>query len=248
MDKHILRRIKSHYPLSDIIVKQSTPVLSFGDFQMAEVFTLGINPSNLEFEDNKGELLKNNLRRLQTYSSITTIDHSSLSEDSAQKILEGCLNSFSRRPYKKWFDKFNPILKEIGFSYTSHPFAAHVDLVQWATKTKWGELTPDQKKILIEDGGSFLEYQLDSDSLKMILLNGRTVIDSFKEWSDVELNKTQFEIRQGRNIDIVTGMYKNRVRIIGWSLNIQSSYGVSKEDIEYLASKVQSLFDFPSST
>lgn len=109
-------------------------------------------------------------------------------------------------------------------------------------------MTPDQKKILIEDGRSFLEYQLDSDSLKMILLNGRTVIDSFKEWSDVELNKTQFEIRQGRNIDIVTGMYKNRVRIIGWSLNIQSSFGVSKEDIEYLASKVQSLFDFPSST
>lgn len=247
MDKRILGRIKSPYPLSDIIVKQSTPVLSFGDFQKAEVLTLGINPSNLEFEDNKGELLKNNLRRLQTYSSIKTIDHCSLSEDNAQKILEGCLNYFSKRPYQ-WFDKFNPILKEIGFSYTSPPFAAHVDLVQWATKTKWGELTPDQKKILIEDGRSFLEYQLDSDSLKMILLNGRTVIDSFKEWSDVELNKTQFEIRQGKNIDIVTGMYKNRVRIIGWSVNIQSSFGVSKEDIERLASKVQNLFDIPSST
>ena len=58
MNKHIFKRIKSPYPLSDIIVKQSTPVLSFGDFQKAEVFTLGINPSNLEFEDNKGELIK----------------------------------------------------------------------------------------------------------------------------------------------------------------------------------------------
>lgn len=242
MNKHIFKRIKSPYPLSDIIVKQSTPVLSFGDFQNAEVFTLGINPSNLEFEDHNGELLKNNLRRLQTYSSIKTKDNFSLSEDNAIKILEGCLNYFSRRPYK-WFDKFNPILKEIGFTYTSRPFAAHVDLVQWATKIKWGELTPHQKKILIEDGRSFLEYQLDSDSLKTILLNGRTVIDSFKEWTDVELNKTQFEIRKGKNIEIVTGMYKNRVRIIGWSVNIQSSFGVSKEDIDRLASKVKSLLE-----
>jgi hypothetical protein len=241
MDKHILERIKSRYPLSDIVVKQSTPVLSFGDFQKAEVFTLGINPSNLEFEDNKGELLKNNLRRLHTYSSIRTLDYSSISDDNADKILQGCLNYFSKRPYKKWFDKFNPILKEIGFSYTSHPFAAHVDLVQWATKTKWGELTPDQKKILIEDGRSFLEYQLDSDSLHTVLLNGKTVIDSFKEWSDVELTKMPFEIRKGKSVDIVTGMYKNRVRIIGWSVNIQSSFGVSKEDIDRLACKVQSL-------
>jgi hypothetical protein len=241
MEKYILERIKSPYPLSDIIVKQSTPVLSFGDFQKAEVFTLGINPSNLEFEDNNGELLKNNLRRLQTYSSIKTKDHFSLSEDNAIKILEGCLNYFSRRPYYRWFNKFNPILNEIGFSYTSHPFAAHVDLVQWATKIKWGELTPHQKKILIEDGRSFLEYQLDSDSLKTILLNGRTVIDSFKEWTDVKLNKTQFEIRKGKSIEIVTGIYKNRVKIIGWSVNIQSSFGVSIEDIDRLACKVQSL-------
>ncbi len=96
---------------------------------------------------------------------------------------------------------------------------------------------------MIEDGRSFLEYQLDSDSLKTILLNGRTVIDSFKEWTDVELNKTQFEIRKGKNIEIVTGMYKNRVRIIGWSVNIQSSFGVSKEDIDRLASKVKSLLE-----
>lgn len=152
------------------------------------------------------------------------------------------MNYFSRRPYR-WFDKFNPILNEIGFSYTSHPFAAHVDLVQWATKIKWGDLTPRQKKILIEDGRSFLEYQLDSDSLKTILLNGRTVIDSFKEWTDVKLNIMQFEIRKGKSIEIVTGMYKNRVKIIGWSVNIQSSFGVSKEDIYQLACKVKSLLE-----
>jgi hypothetical protein len=97
---------------------------------------------------------------------------------------------------------------------------------------------------LIEDGRSFLEYQLDSESLQMILLNGRTVIDSFKEWSDVDLTKMPFEIREGKSVDIVTGMYKNRVRIIGWSVNIQSSFGVSNEDIDRLACKVQSLMTY----
>ena len=63
-----------------------------------------------------------------------------------------------------------------------------------------GRLDTTSKKILIEDGRSFLEYQLDSDSLKTILLNGRTVIDSFKDWTDGKLNKMQFEMRKGKSI------------------------------------------------
>jgi hypothetical protein len=240
MDKQVLDRIKSPYPLPGVIVKQSTPVLSFGDFQKAEIFTLGINPSNLEFEDNKGALLMNNRRRLETYNSLKIADYNSLSDEKAQKVLEGCLNYFSRSPYN-WFNKFEPILKAIGSSYTSSPFAAHVDLVQWATKKKWSNLTSEEKKVLIADGRSFLEYQLESMSLHTILLNGRTVINSFQDWSSVELEYFPFEIPKGKRAEIVTGMYKNRVRIIGWSVNIQSSHGVSSDDIGRLANKVQSL-------
>ena len=240
MDKHILDRIKSPYPIPEIIVKKSTPVLSFGDFQNAKVFTLGINPSNLEFEDRNGELLKNQMRRLQTFNSLKKEDYSFLSDENAKKILDGCLNYFNKKPYH-WFNKFEKILTDIGVSYNEPPFAAHVDLVQWSTKTKWSKLTNNQREILIEDGRKFLEYQLESDSLEIVLLNGRTVIDSFKDWSEVELNSSAFEIPKGKNAEIVTGLYKNKVKIIGWSVNIQSSFGVSNVDIERLAIKVKSL-------
>lgn len=236
MNKEILKRIKSTYPGKDLVVNQSTPVLSFGDFQNARVFTLGINPSNLEFVDRKGELLKNQLRRLQTLSSLNASDCSSLSKEQSVKVLNGCLDYFNRRPYN-WFDKFGPILDAIGHSFYSSPFAAHVDLVQWATKTKWAKIPRGEKKMLIEEGRSFLEYQLQSENVHTLLLNGRTVIDAFHDWSNVKLEYSSLNIPRGG--ELVTGFYDNRVRIIGWSVNIQSSWGVTSEDISKLASIVK---------
>jgi len=232
MNKEILKRIRSNYPGKDLVVNQSTPVLSFGDFQKAEVFTLGINPSNLEFLDDNGDLLKNQLRRLQTLSSLKSSDCSSLSKDQSAKVFEGCIDYFNRRPYN-WFNKFGPILESIGYSFYSTPFAAHVDLVQWATKKKWKKISKGEQKMLIQEGRSFLEYQLQSKNLKTILLNGRTVINAFHDWSDVKLKYSSLNIPKGG--ELVTGFYDNRVRIIGWSVNIQSSWGVTSEDISKLA-------------
>jgi hypothetical protein len=193
MNKQILKRIQSPYPIKNAIVNHSTPVLSFGDFLNAEVFTLGINPSNLEFLNRKGDLLKNNLRRLQTLSSLNASDCTSLSQDQSKQVLNGCVNYFNRRPYN-WFDKFSPILSAIGYSFNSLPLAAHVDLVQWATKDKWGKLSGAEKKLLIDEGREFLEYQLESEKLHTILLNGRTVINEFHDWSKVELKYSPLDI------------------------------------------------------
>ena len=222
MNKEILNRIRSTYPSDELIVRHSTPVLSFGDFQNAGVFTLGINPSNLEFENTKGELLKNQYRRLQTLSSLKSLNCSTLSMEQSMKVLDGCINYFNRRPYN-WFDKFEPILKAVGHSYYNAPFAAHVDLVQWATRNKWGKISSIEHKMLIEEGRPFLEYQLQSENLHTILLNGRTVINAFHNWSNIELEYSTLNIPKGG--ELVTGWYDNRVRVIGWSVNIQSSWG-----------------------
>ena len=240
MNDQILKRIQSPYPVDDLIVNQSTPVLSFGDFLNAEVFTLGINPSNLEFLNNKGELLKNNLRRLQTLSSLKAQDTNLLTHDQSKKILDGCINYFNKKPYN-WFDKFSPILKAIGYSYHDTPLAAHVDLVQWSTKDKWRKLSSAEKMLLINEGREFLEYQLQSDKLHTILLNGRTVIDEFRKWSNVKLKYSHLDIPKDKRGELVTGIYDGRVRIIGWSVNIQSSWGVTNEDIASLALKVKEL-------
>ncbi len=102
MNKEILKRIRSTYPGKDLVVHQSTPVLSFGDFQNAGVFTLGINPSNLEFLDNKGELLENQLRRLQTLSSLKASDCTSLSQEQSIKCSMVALTTSTRGI--DWFD------------------------------------------------------------------------------------------------------------------------------------------------
>ena len=154
------------------------------------------------------------------------------------KVFDGCVEYFNRRPYN-WFDKFGPILEAIGHSFNSPPFVAHVDLVQWATKTKWGKIPSGEQKMLIEEGRPFLKYQLQSENLHTILLNGRTVIDAFNDWSNVKLEYSSLNIPIGG--ELVTGFYDNRVRIIGWSFNIQSSWGVTSEDISQLASIVQEI-------
>lgn len=52
------------------IVEHSTPVLSFGDPLRAEVATLGINPSRLEFYSPAGVILTGGERRLATTASL----------------------------------------------------------------------------------------------------------------------------------------------------------------------------------
>jgi len=245
MDEEVIKRIMSPYPIQEEIVEQSTPVVSFGHYKEARVFTLGINPSNKEFENKNKELLKNNKRRLQTYSSLKLNSYTELTFDKTLKIFEWCQNYFDKETYyKTWFNKFNPILNSIGCSYFKPPYAAHVDLAQWATKKKWQELDKNQKEILINDGREFLQYQLKSENLEILLLNGKSVIDSFLEWSNLKVIKRfNFEIPKGKNSNIIIGLYDNRIKVIGWSVNLQSSFGLYNSDIERLAEKVKNLID-----
>ena len=238
--EEIKNRLQSNCPIPSLLVPKSTPVISFGDFERARVFTLGINPSNLEFEDRKGQLLKNNLRRLQTQSSLRAEYGVPYSDRQLERILEGCFNYFNKRPYY-WFNKLENILLTLGYTYYEVGSAAHVDLVQWATKGKWRFLSNSEKQELIDGGRQFLEYQLRSTNLELLLLNGRKVCEEFQEWSGIQFSYSPFEIPKGKNAHIMTGLYNGRVKVIGWSANLQSSYGISTEDIDRLANKVKAI-------
>ena len=240
--EEIKNRLQSNCPIPSLLVPKSTPVISFGDFERARVFTLGINPSNLEFEDREGQLLKNNLRRLQTQSSLSAEYGVPYSDRQLERILEDCFNYFNKRPYH-WFNKLENILLTLGSTYYEAGSAAHVDLVQWATKDKWGDLSNNEREELIDDGRQFLEYQLRSENLELLLLNGRTVCVEFQKWSGIQYSYSSFEIPKGKNAQIMTGLYNGRVKVIGWSANLQSSYGISTADIDRLADKVKAIID-----
>ena len=95
---------------------------------------LGLNPSNLEFVGKTGRLLTGGERRLATLNSLGLRRLSCGSKRDAQQIADDCANYFDRErnPYRRWFDRLEPLLKAIGASYYDGT-ACHLDLVQWAT-------------------------------------------------------------------------------------------------------------------
>jgi hypothetical protein len=105
------------------------------------VATLGINPSHVEFVDSGGVLLDGNRRRLATLASLGVSEHRDLDARSAAWVIDDCARYFARRPYRRWFDPLDRLLREGAFVSYYDGTACHLDLVQWATSPVWGRLT-----------------------------------------------------------------------------------------------------------
>ena len=72
--------------------------------------------------------------------------------------------------------------------------------------------------------------QLDRENIQLFLLNGRGVIDQLRDHARAEL----VEVSEIRGLARVTcrlfvGTVFSRIKIVGWSTNIQSSFGVTRE-------------------
>ncbi|MGO9062131.1 MAG: hypothetical protein ACLQU2_32920, partial [Candidatus Binataceae bacterium] len=167
--RYIEDRIRVTLPPDLCIVRGSTPVVSFGNAQCPTVATLGLNPSRLEFVDNKGILLESQERRLATYSSLGIADLSHAPQEAVLSVLEDCNTYFQRKPYRRWFNRLEPILNACGASYYDGS-ACHLDLVQWATDPPWGKLKPAVRKQLIADDAQFLASQLQNERLQLLLV------------------------------------------------------------------------------
>src|SRR5579862_2880502 len=113
---YIAARIKQSPPAGARVVPGSTPVVAFGDVRHARIATLGWNPSKLEFLDATGRLLNGDTRRLETRTSLK--DKSLLeSAEVVRQVFDGCNRYFQRRPYRRWFDVLEKVLKQIDASY-----------------------------------------------------------------------------------------------------------------------------------
>jgi hypothetical protein len=55
-------------------------------------------------------------------------------------VVADCATYFQRRPYRRWFDPLDRLLRTgAGVSYYDGS-ACHLDLVQWATDPIWGRI------------------------------------------------------------------------------------------------------------
>lgn len=225
------------------VIRWGCPVLSFGDPMLAEIATIGLNPSNREFVDQSGCELEGTSRRFHTLNSLGLKSWSEIDARHLRLILASYSSYFLHNPYNNWFRKLEQIVSEAAYSYYAGPQrACHLDLVPYATSAKWTELDRRKRAALSSLAGDTLGLLLRESSLRTIVLNGRTVVDEFQEMTGVRLERLKMFgwslPRSSRpdvdgfayrgSLDEVSGfILKQRIQVLGFNHNLQSSFGVT---------------------
>jgi hypothetical protein len=234
ISEYLARMVRRSAPAS-IVIPRTTPVIAFGDPRRARVATLGINPSWREFQTKDGILLSGVTRRLSTLRSLASQDTVELTDDQIKIVISECADYFSRNPYRRWFDPLDRVLKDgLGASFYDGG-ACHLDLVQWATAPAWGKLSRAVKRTLLRESLPHLQNQLRFGSVKLVVLNGREVL---KQITSIGLAKLDLTGKLQRNARAPCSLYSGcgeGARFLGWSTNLQSSFGVSSEFRNQLA-------------
>jgi hypothetical protein len=227
-------------PTGAPVVPGSPPVVAFGNPQSATVATLGINPSHREFTEN-GSLLSGNDRRLATLESLSADRLDQLTDEQVARVVADCANYFHRRPYRRWFDPLDRLLQaSTGCGYYEGT-ACHLDLVQWATDPTWTHIADaDIRRVLLDDGVPHLTTQLVQDNLRLVLLNGRQVLNQVRATGLTTLTELAPIHRTQDTCRVYTGD-GGGVRWVGWSTNLQSSRGVSTAFTQQLAERIAEL-------
>lgn len=213
-------------PPGSSVVPGSTPVVSFGDPVKPMVATLGINPSSREFLSGDGVLLTGAQRRLATLDSLGISDHQELHAAMGAVIVDDCARYFERRPYRRWFDPLDRLLRAgAGASYFDGT-ACHLDLVQWATSPVWGGLPESARAQLLIEDEPFLVRQLRQEHYRLVVVNGRTVMDWTGraglvswEWIGTVPGPPPAELYVGEGVGPT---------FVAWSSNIQSQPGAAR--------------------
>lgn len=225
------------------VIKWAAPIPYFGDPCKTTIATVGLNPSDREFVSSEGKELTESARRFHTLNSFKLASWNELSLPQLEAINTSCTEYFSRNPYDAWFKPLDLLLKGTNDSFYSSLFhSCHLDLIPYATSVKWALLKPWQRESLLSISASFLGQVLKYSPIKMLVLNGKTVVENFEkatgvtflkigkdEWSLPRKNGNHIKgysfegkITRVGSIDLERDIY-----ILGYNHNIQSSYGVT---------------------
>jgi hypothetical protein len=154
------------------------------------------------------------------------------------QVYDGCTAYFKGNPYRQWFTPLNKILNGFHASYWDGT-AAHLDLVHWATDPVWRDLNRQEQNKLLEDGAPFLKWQVGRPHLRLLLVNGRTVLNCFRASTGIQLKEVRtIPGPQGKRATLYQGDLPSGGKVIGWSTNLQSSRGVTTTFKQRLAQEV----------
>jgi hypothetical protein len=226
------------------VIPWSCPVPAFGDPTTSAVATLGLNPSNREFVDEKGKELDGVSRRFETLRSLGLSSWSNAGEDQLRLVFEACRSYFTKNPYDGWFKRLDRIISGTRTSYyQAGSSACHLDLIPFATAKKWGALSTQQRNSLLSIASDTLGLLLRDSAIRLLVLNGRSVIEHFQQMSGIQLHcqsmvawalpRTEQCVAgyaYWAKIHSLSGVELGRdVVVLGFNHNIQSSFGVTSE-------------------
>jgi hypothetical protein len=242
---NLIERLNNPSLFEASVIPWGSPIASFGDISNSKIATLGLNPSNREFVDEKGNELKGGQRRFHTLNSLGLDSWSEAKDKHLTLIAELCDEYFSRNPYDGWFKRLDYIISGTSMSYYfPSGEACHLDLIPYATALKWAELGQQHQDLLLELTSDSLGLLLKSSSIKMIVLNGQTVVENLEKISGISLKRTHMPSwtlprKSGEGVHgysytgtinkIGNVKLKNEILVLGFNHNIQSSFGVTSQ-------------------
>jgi len=232
-------RLRRAPPPNSQAVAGSTPVPAFGDFRVARVATLGLNPSKAEFLSRKGQLLVGKDARFVSLPAAGVPSLHDAPHEALVKVLDGTRTYFHNRPYRGWFDRLEKLLLAVDASYYKGS-ACHLDLAHWATDPVWKDLSPTTRADLIEDGAPFLRWQLTKFQIRHVLLNGRGVQRAVEKTLGLRFEPLEpIPGPLGRPAELYRAKLAGGPTFIGWSTNLQSSFGVTREFVDLLSQRLR---------
>jgi len=244
----LLCRLDRAVALGTDVIEWGCPVPSFGDLSSAQVATVGLNPSNREFVDHLGQELAGEFRRFHTLASLGLSSWLDADARHLRPILVSCQQYFARNPYDTWFKRLEFVVSGAGASFygpTSN--ACHLDLIPFATMRKWTELTTRQRSLLLSIAADTLALLLRDSPVRVIVLNGRSVVDHFQSVAGLRLDQEQIPgstLRRATKPDVggygfrgtvssLSGIpLQHEILILGYNHNLQSSFGVTRGVID----------------
>ena len=242
------------------VIEWSSPIPVFGDLFNAEIATLGLNPSNLEFVNSDGVELTGKDRRFPTLNSLGIKNWNEASFTEFETVEKSCINYFENNPYDRWFKVLDELLSGVSCSYYKgqSKVACHLDLVPFTTSIKWSSLKSHHQKSLLDFSENFFLEILENSNINTLILNGQTVVDSFCHSTKINLEKNlkpewSLPRKSGRNIkgysyfgliDSIANKALNRqIMILGYNHNLQSSFGVSREVKKFINNWITSKYN-----
>jgi len=241
----LIDRLDSPMMSTTDVIRWGAPVPSFGDLSRAKVATLGLNPSNREFVDDRGDELEGPHRRFHTLNSLGIRTWSDVDASHLRLILESCRTYFLGNPYDRWFKRLDHVVAGANASFYDAT-ACHLDLIPYATARKWTDLTFRQRSSLLANAADSLALLLRDSDIRVLILNGTSVVEQFQEIMGIRLDREempQWTLARQRKPDVSGFAYKTltnslcgvalpqKMLILGYNHNLQSSFGVTNDAV-----------------